>query len=162
MFRRRETSHGQLADDIVSLLRQYQSHAQHIGHAFAGQNQLGAADLHALLAVMEAERAGAPLTAGRLAEELNFSTSSVTALVDRLETTGHIYRQRDTDDRRKVYLRYADAGAEVAMRFFAPLGRRSDAVMDRFSDSELSTVKRFLEEMTQAMREHRDDVRGKV
>jgi DNA-binding MarR family transcriptional regulator len=161
MHRHHASTHDQLADDIVSLLRLYSSHAQHIGHAFASQNQLGQADLHALIAIMEAERAGSPLTAGRLAAELNFSTSSVTALIDRLENSGHIYRERDTTDRRKIYLHYADNGAEVAMRFFAPLGRRSDAVMSEFTEPELATVKRFLQAMTEAMRQHRDAVRNR-
>ncbi len=160
MYRRKRTRRDQLGDDIVSALRLYSSHAQHIGQAFAGQNQLGAADLHALLAVMEAERAGQPLTAGRLAAELNFSTSSVTALVDRLEAAGHIYRARDADDRRKIFLHYADTGAEVAQRFFVPLGKRSNAVMDQFTEDELETVKRFLEAMTDAMRDYRDLVRS--
>lgn len=160
MFRRRQDARGKLADDIVGELRRYSAHAQHIGHAFANQNQLGPADLHALLAIMEAERSGQPLTAGRLAQELNFSTSSVTALVDRLEAGGHIHRVRDTGDRRKVYLRYADTGAEIAMRFFTPLGKRSDSVMEQFTDEELETVRRFLEAMTEAMREHRDEMRG--
>jgi DNA-binding MarR family transcriptional regulator len=160
MYRREQTTKERLADDIVSYLRLYSSHAQHIGHAFAHQNQLGPADLHALIAVMEAERAGQPLTAGMLAKELNFSTSSVTALVDRLERAGHIYRARDTRDRRKVFLRYADTGAEVARRFFAPLGRRSDSVMEQFTVKELATIKRFLAAMTQAMRQHRDEIRS--
>lgn len=160
MHRRGRTAKERLADDIVSYLRLYSSHAQHISHAFANQNQLGPADLHALIAVMEAERAGQPLTAGMLAKELNFSTSSVTALVDRLESAGHIYRARDTGDRRKVFLRYADTGAEVAKRFFAPLGRRSDTVMDEFTEKELGTVSRFLAAMTEAMRQYRDEIRA--
>jgi DNA-binding MarR family transcriptional regulator len=160
MYRRKHTRREQLADDVISALRLYTSHAQHIGHAFAGQNQLGAADLHALIAIMEAERGGQPLTAGRLAAELNFSTSSVTALVDRLETAGHIYRDRDSSDRRKIFLRYADTGAAVAQRFFAPLGKRSGTVMAQFTEDELETVKNFLEAMVEAMREHRDEVRS--
>lgn len=159
MYRRGGTRE-RLAADIVSHLRLYSSHAQHIGHAFARQNRLAPADLHALIAVMEAERAGRPLTAGMLAKELNFSTSSVTALVDRLETAGHIYRDRDTNDRRKVFLRYADTGAEVAKRFFGPLGRRSDSVMDEFTEKELGIVKRFLAAMTEAMRLERDEIRS--
>jgi DNA-binding MarR family transcriptional regulator len=160
MYRRKHARRDQLADDIVSALRLYSSHAQHIGHAFAGQNQLGPADLHALIAIMEAERAGQPLTAGHLAAELNFSTSSITALVDRLEAAGHIYRARDSEDRRKIFLRYADTGAEVARRFFAPLGKRSSAVMAEFTEGELETVKRFLEAMADARREQRDEVRS--
>jgi DNA-binding MarR family transcriptional regulator len=160
MYRRRDTRREQLVGDIIDELRSYSVDAQHIGHAFAGLHGLNATDLHALIAVMEAERAGAPITPGRLGERLNLSSGSVTALVDRLERAGHIRRDRDTGDRRKVFLRYADQGAALASEFFRPLGRRTDRVMAEFTDGELETVRRFLAVMTATMREHRDQVRA--
>ena len=72
---------------------------------------------------MDAELVGDPITPGRLGEQLNLSSGSVTALIDRLERAGHIRRDRDTVDRRKVLLHYADQGAALAMEFFRPLGR---------------------------------------
>jgi DNA-binding MarR family transcriptional regulator len=154
-----DSPRAKLAGDIISLLRIYSAHAQHISGAFAAQHQLGSPDLHALLAIMEADRAGQPLTAGNLAQELNFSTSSVTALLDRLEAAGHIYRARSADDRRKVFLHYAAPAAAVAMQFFAPLGQKSHTAMESFSTGELQTVQRFLAAMNEAMRDHRDAVR---
>lgn len=160
MYRRRATARDALADDIVSDLRTYAAHAQHIGQAFASLNNLGQADLHALIAIMEAERSGHPLTAGALAQELNFSTSSITALIDRLETAGHIYRDRDPVDRRKILLRYAEPGARVAMGFFTPLAARTDEVMNQFTEAELATVHRFLQGMVESMKQHRDGLRA--
>lgn len=84
----------------------------------------------------------------------------MTALIDRLERAGHIRRDRDTADRRKVFLHYADQGAALAMSFFGPLGRRTDAVMARFTDEELAVVHRFMTTMVASMREHRDAVRA--
>ncbi|MFD2763095.1 MarR family winged helix-turn-helix transcriptional regulator [Micromonospora eburnea] len=146
--------------DITRDLRRYSVDAQHIGHAFAGLHGLNATDLHALFAVLDAELLGGPITPGRLGEQLNLSSGSVTALIDRLERAGHVRRDRDTADRRKVLLRYADQGAALARSFFAPLGRRNDEVMARFSDEELEVVHRFISEMVVSTREHRDAVRA--
>ncbi|MFI6329610.1 MarR family winged helix-turn-helix transcriptional regulator [Micromonospora chersina] len=160
MYRRRDDRRGQMIADITNDLRRYSTEAQHVGHAFAGLHGLNATDLHALIAVMDAELVGDPITPGRLGEVLNLSSGSVTALVDRLERGGHIRRDRDTADRRKVFLHYADRGATLARDFFGPLGRRTDDVMGRFSDDELAVVHRFMAEMVVSMREHRDAVRA--
>ncbi|MCI4061669.1 MarR family transcriptional regulator [Micromonospora sp. R77] len=160
MYRRRGDRRGQMIADIANDLRRYSVDAQHVGHAFAGLHGLNGTDLHALIAVMDAELAGDPITPGRLGEQLNLSSGSVTALVDRLERAGHIRRDRDTADRRKVFLHYADQGAALAMEFFRPLGTRTDRVMARFSDEELAVVHRFMAEISTSVREHRDAVRA--
>ncbi|TDC59292.1 MarR family transcriptional regulator [Micromonospora sp. KC207] len=160
MYWRRDTRREQLVADITNDLRRYSIDAQHIGHAFAGLHGLNGTDLHALVAVVDAEFAGAPITPGRLGEKLNLSSGSVTALIDRLERAGHVRRDRDSSDRRKVFLRYADRGAALAMEFFRPLGNRTDAAMADFSEDELEVVRRFMTVMVAAMREHRDQVRA--
>jgi DNA-binding MarR family transcriptional regulator len=159
-FRRADAPRAKLISEIISDLRLYAAHSQHIGDAFATLNQLGNADLHALIAIMEAELNGRPITPGALREELNFSSSSVTGVIDRLEAAGHVYRDRDTTDRRKIFLRYAEPGAQVARSFFGPLSRRTESTMEQFSDGELETVHRFLTAMVDAMREHRDELRA--
>ncbi|MDG4785152.1 MarR family transcriptional regulator [Micromonospora sp. WMMD1102] len=160
VFQRPDQPRARLISSIVSQLRRYVSHAQHIGESFAAHNALGHADLHALLVVMEAELAGQPVTPGDLRAELNFSSGSVTGVVDRLEAAGHVYRDRDTADRRKIFLRYAEPGAAVARDFFAPLARRTEQVMRNFSDQELELVQRFLSSMVETTREHRDELRA--
>ena len=110
MYRRRDDPRGRMISDITNDLRRYSVDAQHIRHPFAALHGLNATDLQALIAVMDAELAGDPITPGRLGEQLNLSSGSVTALIDRLERAGHIRRDRDTADRRKVFLHYADPG----------------------------------------------------
>ncbi|MEU5946688.1 MarR family transcriptional regulator [Micromonospora sp. NPDC047465] len=160
MYRRRDTRREKLIAEIAAELRRYSVDAQHVGHAFANLHGLGATDLQALIAVMDAELAGQPITPGRLGEQLSLSSGSVTALIDRLERAGHIRRDRDTTDRRKVFLHYAERGAALATDFFRPLGRRTDEVMAGFGDDELEVVHRFMAAMTASMREHRDTVRA--
>ncbi|MFG1885143.1 MarR family winged helix-turn-helix transcriptional regulator [Micromonospora sp. NPDC049102] len=160
MYRRRDTRREQLVAEITNNLRRYAVDAQQVGHAFANLHGLNPTDLNALIAVMDAELFGDPITPGRLGEQLNLSSGSVTALIDRLERAGHIRRDRDTVDRRKVLLHYADQGAALAMEFFRPLGARTDAVMDRFDEDELDVVHRFVAEMSESLRAHRDAVRA--
>ncbi|TDC33635.1 MarR family transcriptional regulator [Micromonospora sp. 15K316] len=160
MYRRRDTRRERLVAEITGDLRRYSSDAQHIGHAFAGLHGLNATDLQALIAVMDAELVGEPITPGRLGAHLGLSSGSVTALVDRLERAGHLRRSRAADDRRKVLLHYADRGAALATAFFGPLGARTDAVVAGFSDDELQVVHRFLRMMAESARDYRDEVRA--
>lgn len=160
MYRRRDTRREQLIAEITNELRRYAVDAQHVGHAFANLHGLGATDLHALIAVMDAELQGEPITPGRLGEKLDLSSGSVTALLDRLERAGHVRRDRTPTDRRKVLVHYADRGAAVAAEFFRPLGRRTDAVMSEFTDDDLEIVHRFVTAIRATLREHRDAVRA--
>ena len=51
------------------------------------------------------------MTAGELAGRLGLGAPATTALVDRLESAGHVRRDRDPHDRRKVTIVDAAAGA---------------------------------------------------
>ncbi|WP_309238212.1 MarR family winged helix-turn-helix transcriptional regulator [Actinoplanes aureus] len=146
---------------LVDLLNAYSSEAQHIGHAFANRNHLHATDMHALLAVMHAERNGAPLTPGRLGEAIGLSSGATTALIDRLERGGHLRRTRESSDRRVVHLRYGEAGMALAIAFFTPLRPHTDAVMEQFSVDELRAVERFLAGMGKALVTYRGELRAR-
>lgn len=149
-----------LRDELVELLRLYSVQAQQVGDRFAQRHGLHPTDLQALIAVLHAERRGAPLTPGRLGEALGLSSGATTAVIDRLERAGHLRRVRESADRRIVHLRYGEPGQELASSFFRPLGARSHAVMDGFSSDELATVARFLRGLTDAYAEHHRDVRS--
>ena len=77
-------------DELVRLLRAYAAEAERLGQVFAERNGMHPTDLQALLAVMQAEAAGAPLTPGRLGEHLGLSSGATTAVVDRLERAEHV------------------------------------------------------------------------
>nr|GID88484.1 hypothetical protein Ade03nite_74080 [Actinoplanes derwentensis] len=146
--------------ELVDLLNAYSGEAQHIGHAFASQHRLHNTDMHALLAVMQAERRGTPLTPGKLGESIGLTSGATTALIDRLERGGHLRRSRESADRRVVHLRYADAGMALALAFFTPLAPRTDAVMNDFSVGELETIEKFLNGMIGSLVAYRDELRN--
>lgn len=147
-------------EQLVQLLQSYATEAERLGQVFAEQHDLHPTDLHALLAVMHADRAGEPLTPGRLGQQLGLSSGATTALVDRLERVGHVRRVRDDRDRRRVALRYGEAAATVAAAFFGPLGRRMDEVLADYSPAELAAARRFLVDTIAMVRAHQDAVRS--
>jgi DNA-binding MarR family transcriptional regulator len=64
------------------------------------------------LSVLRELREG-PQTAGRLADALGISATSVTRLVDRLERRALVGRRREADDRRCVEIHLAPAGERL-------------------------------------------------
>ena len=148
----------EVRDELVRLLRAYAVEAERLGQVFAERNGMHPTDLQALLAVMQAEAAGAPLTPGRLGEHLGLSSGATTAVVDRLERAEHVRRERDDRDRRRITLHYGAAAAAVGGAFFGPLGARIEHVLASFTPDELAVVRRFLEQTNAVMRAHREAV----
>jgi DNA-binding MarR family transcriptional regulator len=107
---------------------------------------------------MVAETAGAPITSGELRQRMGLSGAAITYLVDRMMALGHITRQSDPDDRRKVILRYSDSGLATARAFFAPLGAHSHDAMQGLSDEDLSAASRVFTALIAAMRRYQDEL----
>lgn len=70
------------------------------------------------------------------------TVAAITYLVERMIESGHLRRESDPADRRKVILRYAGHGREVAGAFFAPLATHRHAAMAYLSDSNLIAAHR--------------------
>src|SRR5687767_9967599 len=55
-----------------------------------------------------------PITAGEIGAHLGLSSGAVTGLLDRLEATGWVRRERDPRDRRRIFVHLSDEhGAEL-------------------------------------------------
>lgn len=133
-----------LHQELVRLSQVLVSEGAKLMGAFAAQQGLHTTDVAALTRIMVAAEAGAPLTAGALAEELALTSGAVTSVVDRLERAGYVVRVRDHGDRRKVLLQYSAAGRSLADEFLVPFSRRGDLVMGQFTPAELDVVRRYL------------------
>jgi DNA-binding MarR family transcriptional regulator len=145
-------------DDLVRLLQSYAAEAERLSGVFAERQRMHSTDLHALLAVMQADQAGDPLTPGRLGRHLGLSSGATTAVIDRLERADHVRRARDDRDRRRVTLHYGAAAQAVGRAFFGPLGQRMDAMLAGYDAAELDAVRRFLAETVEVVRDHRAEV----
>lgn len=146
-------SHDDRAE-LAFLLRRLTVELDAIGQRFATAQGLGRSDVRALVAIMDASRAGSALTAGALGAAVELSSASVTALVDRLERVGHVRRTRDPDDRRRVVLQVSDTAMVAAGEYFGWLQRELSAAMAGYTDDELAVVRRFLTEMNDVVVGH--------
>jgi DNA-binding MarR family transcriptional regulator len=133
-----------LRADLVRLLQRHTVEAVRLGRAFAERHGLHPTDWTALLAVMQGDRAGTPLTPGELGERLDMSSGATTAVVDRLERAGHVRRVRDERDRRRLTLHRAENAQSLLADFFDPLDAAMEAIAAGYSALELATVHRFL------------------
>jgi DNA-binding MarR family transcriptional regulator len=134
----------QTAEVLIDLLRRFTIETDRFVRVFAERHGLHRTDLNALAHVWRADRMGRPLTPGELARLLSLSPAATTAVTGRLERAGHLERLHDTTDRRRVHLRMCPPAQELAVAFFAPLGRHMRAVFDQFAAEDLELVVRFL------------------
>jgi DNA-binding MarR family transcriptional regulator len=153
-----EGGRAALEQQISAHLRVLTAESEQIGRAFAALHDVRPTDFRALLHVMVAETAGEPVTSGELRQRMGLSGAAITYLVDRMMASGHVTRQSDPADRRKVILRYSDAGLATARAFFAPLGSHSHDTMAELPDSDLSAASRVFAALIEAMRRYQDDL----
>ncbi len=147
-----------LESQISVDLRVMAAESDQIGRLFAIAHDVRPTDFRALLHVMVAETAGAPITSGELRQRMGLSGAAITYLVDRMTASGHIRRESDPGDRRKVVLRYSGSGLETARAFFMPLGVHTRAAMADLPDSDLSAGRRVLIALIEGMRRYQDEL----
>lgn len=147
-------------DALARLLQEYAGEAERLSHVFADRHDMHVTDLYALLAVMRADRAGTPLTPGRLGEHLGLSSGATTAVIDRLERVDHVFRSRDAHDRRRVTLHYGDTADRVGAEFFGPLAAKMDAFLADYTPAERAAAARFLRDANAVVRRYREEVRA--
>ena len=143
---------------IAADVRALSAESDQIGRVFAGLHDVAANDFRALLHIMVGETAGSPLTAGELRARMGVSGAAITYLVERMIDSGHIRRDSDPDDRRKVLLRYADHGMTVARAFFTPLAGHTHDAMAGLPDDDLVAAHRTFTALIDAMRAFRAEL----
>jgi DNA-binding MarR family transcriptional regulator len=139
-------------------LRALTSESDWIARTFAERNNVSANEFRALLFVMIAETNGVRLTAGDLRKQMGLSGAAITYLVERMSEVGHLRRETDPSDRRKVILRYGEHGMEVARTFFSRLAQHNHGAMAGLPDSDLEAAHRTFDAVVGAMRRFRAEL----
>ncbi len=143
---------------IAADVRAVTAQSDQIGHAFAARHGLSDNDFRALLHVMVAEAGGDPLAAGGLRARMGMSGAAITYLVERMIASGHVLREADPADRRKVKLRVAEHGMGVAREFFTPLAEHLTRALTDVPDADLKAAHRVFEAVVAAMGAFRADL----
>jgi DNA-binding MarR family transcriptional regulator len=145
---------------IAADVRALTAESERVGRLFAARHDVSVNDFRALLHVMVADTAGTPLTAGELRHRMGLSGAAITYLVERMIASGHLERESDPTDRRKVLLRVADHGMAVAKGFFAPLADHNHRAMAGLSDRDLAAAHRTFAAVLEAMLAFQREVDG--
>ncbi|MEX5296989.1 MarR family transcriptional regulator [Kocuria sp. CPCC 205268] len=112
---------------------------------------MGEKDVLALRYLLEADRAGTPMSPRDLASKLGISSASTTTLLDRLSRSGHVARRPHPTDRRAlVIVATEEADCEVRSTLGAMHERMMSAAR-RLSAEEAATVTAFLHAMAEAV-----------
>src|ERR1700728_4044080 len=147
-----------LESQVSADVRVLTAESEQIGRAFAVLHDVRPTDFRALLHVMVAETAGAPITSRGIRQRMGLSGAAITYLVDRMMASGHITRESDPADRRKVILRYSESGAATSRAFFAPLGTHTHDAMADLPDADLSAASRVFNAWIEAMRRYQREL----
>ncbi|MFE3140622.1 MarR family transcriptional regulator [Streptomyces scopuliridis] len=84
------------------------------------------------------------MAAGQLASENGVTTGAITGVIDRLEAAGHVRRDKDPKDRRRVLVTpLANVEARI-FPLFESLGESLAELCSRYTDEELRTVLGFM------------------
>jgi DNA-binding MarR family transcriptional regulator len=88
------------------------------------------------------------LSPTQLAQQLDLTTGSVTALVNRLVAAGYAERHPHSDDRRRLVITLTRSGTKVISSLFVGLRDAAAAALDGASPSQRRVVAGFLESTT--------------
>jgi DNA-binding MarR family transcriptional regulator len=145
---------------IAADARALTAESDQLGRVFAAVHRLRPSDFRALLHILVAETTGTPLTSGELRQKMGLSAAAITYLVERMINSGHIRRDSDAADRRKVVLRYSEPGLVTARSFFTPLGTHTRAALDALPEADLSAAHRVFTALIAAMGHFQGELRG--
>lgn len=90
-------------------------------------------------------RAGAePMTAGALKEATGLTTGAITGILDRLERSSFVKRVRDTEDRRRVFVKLRPDATAKLTKLYEGLGSEMERLASRYTIKELQLIEGFL------------------
>ena len=109
--------------------------------AMARRMRLGQTDMAAMTHLASARE---PVGPGWLSGRLGLTPAAATELVDRLEKVGHLTRERDRADRRRVNLIPSTSTLNEVNDHLRPLLDSVDAVAQEFTEEERAAIRSFL------------------
>jgi DNA-binding MarR family transcriptional regulator len=139
------------SEEIVRLLQIQVGEVLAFAAAMARRTGLGLSEMAALEHLQHAHGGLTPTELGR---RLSLSSGAITALVDRLERTGHVERRPNPADRRSSVVLPVPEGLEEAGRHLVPVAAELLEKTAELTEEERVVVGEFLEAATEIFRRH--------
>jgi DNA-binding MarR family transcriptional regulator len=119
---------------VVLALQRATHHTLHALSAALADLSLSAAEINALANLGE----GGTLSVRHLSERTGTRASTLTGLLDRLESRGYLVREVDPADRRSFRLPLTDLGRETAARALAAISALEREALSRLDATQLA------------------------
>ncbi|KHL03284.1 hypothetical protein LK10_09410 [Sinomonas humi] len=142
--------------ELLFLLQKFTTEAERYSEVVRRQHGLARNDIHAINAVVEAERTGGVATPGELRERLVLSSAAMTAVLDRLEASGHLERRHSAEDRRQVLLAATPSARETGREMFDPMVQHMLPILSEYTPEQIALVTGMIRQLTLAIAEARE------
>jgi len=93
-----------------------------------------------------------PLPPTELASRLSVTTAGITQVIDRLERAGHVVRERQLNDKRRVLVCPVPESVAQAYRHIAPMLNGLSAVLGALDDRDRAVIETFLGQVIEVYR----------
>jgi DNA-binding MarR family transcriptional regulator len=136
----RSTSRRRRQNEIKDSLRELGNQLRMLNHSVSSRLTMRDIDLDCLDII---QRHG-PLSPSAMSRRTGLHPATMTGIIDRLERSGWIGRERDPADRRAVLIRAErERGAEI-FRMYAGMNAAMDGICETYEDAELKVLADFL------------------
>jgi DNA-binding MarR family transcriptional regulator len=132
---------------IIFLIRKLMHGAELYTKELNKKYSITSAQLNCLLAIYE----NGPLPPSQIARRMLVNSSTVTGVIDRLELKGLVERQRNSADRRIIYIRLTPNGKEMAKVAPPPIQQRVIDGLQRMPAYELDQIILSLVKLTKML-----------
>jgi DNA-binding MarR family transcriptional regulator len=154
----RAKARAALMEELETAMRKWSAQGTIFAQAVADQAGISSSDMDC----MDFLNMEGRMTAGRLAELTGLTTGAITGVIDRLEKAGFVRRERDDDDRRKVFIapvpdRLGEIGA-----LYGLLRRAMHKQCEAYTDAELRLVLRYAIDGRQSMLEATNQLKATI
>lgn len=136
---------------VMEAMRSYRAAEVAMRRRTQQSMDMGENELLVLRFLARAHMRGENVTPVTLSRYLGITSASTTALLDRLEKSGHITRTPNPDDRRSVLIRSSEKSDHEVRHTLSAMHERMMAVVREMDQDQRDTVIHFLDAMRVAV-----------
>lgn len=137
-------THAECIREIVYTIRRLMQAGELYTKELGKKYNISSTQLHCLVALHE----NGPMSISRIAELIMVNSSTVTGIIDRLETKGLVKRSRISEDRRVIMIELTRDGRDLAENAPPPIQHKIFDGLNRLSGEEVEEIAGILIKLT--------------
>jgi DNA-binding MarR family transcriptional regulator len=139
----RKSVRNELLKKLQDLGRKVSTQTVFLHQAIAQSVGLNATDTKCIDLILS--QADGSVTAGWLSDVSGLTTGAITHILDRLEKRQFLERVRDTQDRRKIFVRIRPESLKPLLPKYEEIGNAYMNLTERYSDADLQVICDYME-----------------